>query len=187
MDTKSGIFRRKSSTTRSRLAPIQSSSCPTSPRQALRTISSDSALRKLDHSPTSTSLCMATAPSSSGIGLQRSASTVSNYRPRSSPSGLYSYTGMIVQSYSNQITSKHSALLFYHPQDLPHHQFKDHASISLPSIGVRPSIWGVRRPNSYSLIALVFPPHHRQSCPGWPKLLWWLAAAVAVVVIPQMQ
>lgn len=98
-DMKTGIFRRKSSTMRSRLSSIQSASCPASPRQGLRTISSDGELGRLDHSPTSASLASTSGAGQSsnadrtGNGLQRSASTVSNYRPRSSPSGLYSYTG----------------------------------------------------------------------------------------------
>lgn len=97
-DTKTGIFRRKSSTMRSRLASVQSSSCPASPREGMRAISSEGALGRMDHSATSASLASTSAgPSSTCVtGLQRSASTVSNYRPRSSPSGLYSYTGMVV-------------------------------------------------------------------------------------------
>lgn len=103
-DTKSGVFRRKSSSARNRLAPIQSStSCPTSPRQGLRSISSDGALRKLDHSMTSTSLAADAILNDvhSNTMLHRSASTVSNYRPRSSPSGLFSYTGKFMYHFWN--------------------------------------------------------------------------------------
>lgn len=88
IETKPGIFRRKSSnvSSRSRLAPIQSSSCPTSPRQGLRKSS-----KSMEPAP-STSAAQPDIPTS---GLQRSASTISSYRPRSSPAGLYSYTGMM--------------------------------------------------------------------------------------------
>lgn len=82
-DTKTGIFRRKSSSSRSRLLPVQSSSCPTSPRQGLRINKSASSLRQYE----------SVAGTSTTLNLHRSASTISAFRPRSSPSGLYSYTG----------------------------------------------------------------------------------------------
>lgn len=87
-DTRTGIFRRKSNLSRSRLSVSsqQSSSCPTSPRQCLRQNSSSISLRQMDTTATSP-----TEPTTSG--LHRSASTVSAIRPRSSPSGLFSYTG----------------------------------------------------------------------------------------------
>lgn len=92
IETKPGIFRRKSSNvSRSRLAPIQSSSCPTSPRQGLRKCS-----KSLEPAP-STSTSTAQPDVSTTTGLQRSASTISSYRPRSSPAGLYSYTGMVAR------------------------------------------------------------------------------------------
>lgn len=83
-ETKPGIFRRKSSnvSSKSRLAPIQSSSCPTSPRQGLRKGS-----KSVEPVPSTS------APTPSSVGLHRSASTISSFRPRSSPAGLYSYTG----------------------------------------------------------------------------------------------
>lgn len=90
-DIRPGIFRRKSSSSRSRLSVVQSSSCPTSPRQGLRSNNSASSLRNFE-----TNLSMAGCSSTSDIvpGLQRSASSISTVgRPRSSPSGLHSYTG----------------------------------------------------------------------------------------------
>lgn len=87
-DTKAGIFRKKSNSSRSRLSisPSQykSSSCPSSPRQgALRLNNSTSSLSQYELNAASTSTAV----------LHRSASTMSAFRPRSSPSGLFSYTG----------------------------------------------------------------------------------------------
>lgn len=86
-DTKAGIFRKKSNRSQSRLSINQSqyksSSCPPSPRQGtLRLNNSTSSLSQLDTNTASTSST-----------LHRSASTMSAIRPRSSPSGLFSYTG----------------------------------------------------------------------------------------------
>ncbi|XP_031630509.1 dual specificity protein phosphatase 12 [Contarinia nasturtii] len=84
-DTRQGIFRKKSNASRSRLSinqNRQSSSCPSSPRQGLRQNNSTSSLSQLDGNASSTS-----------SSLHRSASTMSAIRPRSSPSGLFSYTG----------------------------------------------------------------------------------------------
>lgn len=85
-DTRQGIFRKKSNASRSRLSinqNRQSSSCPSSPRQGLRLNNSTSSLSQLDGNVPSTS-----------SSLHRSASTMSAIRPRSSPSGLFSYTGI---------------------------------------------------------------------------------------------
>lgn len=87
-ETKAGIFRKKSNTSRSRLSinqgssNRQTSSCPSSPRQGLRLNSSTSSLTQYEQNAVVTS-----------TALHRSASTMSSLRPRSSPSGLYSYTG----------------------------------------------------------------------------------------------
>uniref|UniRef100_A0A1B0C9F7 Dual specificity protein phosphatase 15 n=1 Tax=Lutzomyia longipalpis TaxID=7200 RepID=A0A1B0C9F7_LUTLO len=88
--TGKGIFRRKSSTTsstsRSRLAPAGTvQSCPTSPRRSHR-VSRDPVLDVPGVSEAESEVKPTT-------GLHRSASTVSSLRPRSSPAGLYSYTG----------------------------------------------------------------------------------------------
>ncbi|KAJ6646324.1 Dual specificity protein phosphatase 22 [Pseudolycoriella hygida] len=97
-DTKPGIFRRKSSNasrsgSRSRLAPIQSSSCPTSPRQYGRKGSrSLEAGPSSSHPSSSRSRYECDEISSAPKGLHRSVSTISGIRPRSSPAGLYSYT-----------------------------------------------------------------------------------------------
>lgn len=80
---KPGIFRRRSSnlSTRSRLSAMQTTSCPTSPRQGARRSS-----RSVEPP----------GPSTSSAGLQRSASTISAaMRPRSSPAGFFSYTGIL--------------------------------------------------------------------------------------------
>ncbi|XP_055312819.1 mucin-5AC [Sitodiplosis mosellana] len=85
-DTRQGIFRKKSNASRSRLSMNQNrqtSSCPSSPRQGLRLNNSTSSLTQLD----SNAMNIAT------VSLHRSASTMSSLRPRSSPSGLFSYTG----------------------------------------------------------------------------------------------
>ncbi|XP_059607779.1 dual specificity protein phosphatase 15 isoform X2 [Phlebotomus argentipes] len=85
--TGKGIFRRKSSsssTSRSRLAPAGVQSCPTSPRRSHR-VSRDPVLHDLP-----SEIDEEAKPTTS---LHRSASTVSSLRPRSSPAGLYSYTG----------------------------------------------------------------------------------------------
>ncbi|XP_055706125.1 dual specificity protein phosphatase 15 isoform X2 [Phlebotomus papatasi] len=89
--TGKGIFRRKSSTSstssRSKLAPPGTAqSCPTSPRRSHR-VSRDPVLHDL---PGTSETDVDVQPSTS---LHRSASTVSSLRPRSSPAGLYSYTG----------------------------------------------------------------------------------------------
>lgn len=85
-DTRPGIFRKKSNAAaRSRLSITQSSSCPPSPRQGLRLNNSSTSLRQLE----------STSANSSLTSLHRSASTMSANRPRSSPSGLHSYTGMV--------------------------------------------------------------------------------------------
>lgn len=63
----------------------QSSSCPSSPRQGLRMNSSCASLSQIDSQLASTS----------SSTLHRSASTMSAIRPRSSPSGLFSYTGIL--------------------------------------------------------------------------------------------
>lgn len=87
-ETKAGIFRKKSNTSRSRLSINQGSSnrqtasCPSSPRQGLRLNNSTSSLTQYEQNSVVTS-----------TALHRSASTMSSLRPRSSPSGLYSYTG----------------------------------------------------------------------------------------------
>lgn len=88
MESRQGIFRRKSSnsSTRSRLVPIQSTSCPTSPRQGVRKTS-----RSIDVVPSTSSVSDAVA--NGATTLHRSSSTISAFRPRSSPAGLYSYTG----------------------------------------------------------------------------------------------
>lgn len=98
-DAKPGIFRRKSSNTsrsnsRSRLAPIQSSSCPTSPRQCGRKGSRSEA--GTSSSYPSPSLSQSDYETSSPKGLHRSVSTISGIRPRSSPAGLYSYTSKTI-------------------------------------------------------------------------------------------
>lgn len=83
---KSGIFRRKpNASSRHRLSLVQSSSCPASPRQGMRSNSSLTSLRSFEMNSQGTS-------SNQSMGLHRSASTISA-RPRSSPSGLFSYTG----------------------------------------------------------------------------------------------
>lgn len=95
-ETKAGIFRKKSNTSRSRLSinqgssNRQTSSCPSSPRQGMRLNSSTSSLTQYEQNA-------ATTPTTA---LHRSASTMSSLRPRSSPSGLFSYTGK-----SNRIKS----------------------------------------------------------------------------------
>lgn len=89
-ETKAGIFRKKSNTSRSRLSinqgssNRQTSSCPSSPRQGMRLNNSTSSLTQYEQNAIVTS-----------TALHRSASTMSSLRPRSSPSGLYSYTGKI--------------------------------------------------------------------------------------------
>lgn len=94
-DTKAGIFRKKSNTSRSRLSinqgssNRQTSSCPTSPRQGLRLNSSTSSLTQYEQNAVVTS-----------AALHRSASTMSSLRPRSSPSGLFSYTGNYKTKYA---------------------------------------------------------------------------------------
>lgn len=85
-DTRPGIFRKKSNAAaRSRLSISQSSSCPPSPRQGLRLNNSSTSLRQLETTSANASL----------TSLHRSASTMSANRPRSSPSGFHSYTGMV--------------------------------------------------------------------------------------------
>ncbi|KAG4078955.1 hypothetical protein HA402_010907 [Bradysia odoriphaga] len=98
-DTKPGIFRRKSSNasrsgSRSRLAPILSASCPTSPRQCGRkgSRSMEAGSSSSSYPSSSRSRVECESSSSPGKGLHRSASTISGIRPRSSPAGLYSYT-----------------------------------------------------------------------------------------------
>lgn len=93
-DIRPGIFRRKSSSSRSRLSVVQSSSCPTSPRQGVRYNNSSSSLRNFE---TSSSVGSRSSTSDIMPGLHRSASSISTVgRPRSSPSGLFSYTGELV-------------------------------------------------------------------------------------------
>lgn len=89
-DVRPGIFRRKSSSSKNRLSVIQSSSCPTSPKQGLRTNHSTASLGQYDSNTS-----MSGSTSRTAFGLHRSSSTVSAIRPRSSPSGLHSYTGKI--------------------------------------------------------------------------------------------
>lgn len=98
-DTKPGVFRRKSSnvSSKSRLGPQTphySSSCPTSPRQPAGS-SRKSSRAVLEPQPSTSSAPPDTtdAVREAAASLHRSASTISAFRPRSSPAGLYSYTG----------------------------------------------------------------------------------------------
>lgn len=108
-DSTKGIFRRKTSTTssKSRLSISSASnttlsqSCPTSPRYANRTQRSLSrpepcTSSSLESNDDDTRI---TLRKGAGNGLQRSASTVSHcfQRPANNPSGLYSYTGMMIE------------------------------------------------------------------------------------------
>lgn len=86
-DTRTGIFRKKMNTSRSRLSLNQSASCPTSPRHGLRSHSTTSSLQQLNE---------CSMQSSSMMGLHRSASTISALRTRNSPSGLHAYTGTCI-------------------------------------------------------------------------------------------
>ncbi|XP_037905404.1 dual specificity protein phosphatase 15 isoform X4 [Hermetia illucens] len=113
-DNAKGIFRRKTSSAsmgRSRLTPIPdgAQSCPTSPKYSHRQRSQrdrdrgdqprdrdrdrdrerDRKDRNVERSQTEGG----PGTSRTSNGLTRSASTISNIRPRSSPAGLYSYTG----------------------------------------------------------------------------------------------
>lgn len=105
-DTRQGIFRKKSNTSRSRLSinqNRQTTSCPSSPRQGLRLNNSTSSLSQLDTN----------ALNIAASSLHRSASTMSAIRPRSSPSGLFSYTGTILLNESNTNFVQKFDMIFY--------------------------------------------------------------------------
>lgn len=85
-----GVLRRRtSSVSKPKLAtPGTAQSCPTSPRKGRLYLESKTVdqLEGLNEDEV-------VDPKASPNGLSRSASAVTNFRPRSSPAGLYSYTG----------------------------------------------------------------------------------------------